>query len=255
VGGLEMKNHKKPDINNSNDLKNAVKQIQSDIYEITINKMNYTLSRKLVFWLDTWFNRYLPDEKTFEYDGLMRYERGMMVKADLGFKVGSEEGGLHYALVVENDNSIQNKTVMVVPLSSLELSKNPEEIDIKYEVFLGFAICKEEIEKISKKIDDNKDKIHTLKNNVRNYEFIEKENLKLINQLNNYQKGSIALVNQMCALSKMRIHFPKNRKDELGSFRLDSHKLNEVDKKIKQLYIKKTLIQSGLEKFKSILKK
>jgi len=238
-------------IKNKNDLLRETERVTNSI-ERYIQSIEYKKACNLVYWFDTWIDNYLPSEKTFEYEKLLHYERGMVVKADLGFKVGSEEGGLHYAVVVENDNSKDNKTVMVIPLSSLELSEDISIIDKKHEVFLGYGIFKNEISKTESLL---KNTITQLQLQGKSSEQIDNETFKIKTKLSNYQKGSIALVNQMCALSKIRIHSPTNINDELADFRLDTHKLNEIDKRIKTLYTKKNPIKVKLEEFVGIFKK
>jgi len=49
-------------------------------------------SDKLSFWLKDWAS-FLDFESTFSPSSLRRYKRGEIVKAHLGFNVGSEEGG------------------------------------------------------------------------------------------------------------------------------------------------------------------
>src|SRR5690625_3814224 len=82
----------------------------------------------------------------------------MVVQANFGFKVGSEQGGLHYALIIENYNFKTNKTVMVIALRSLDEDESSDKIKDN-ELFLGYGIFKEEIEKIQRKIAKNRAKL------------------------------------------------------------------------------------------------
>ncbi len=52
---------------------------------------------------------------------LRRYKRGEIVKVHLGFNVGSEEGGLHYAVVL--DKKTMQNLLLLLQLSS-HFSKN-----------------------------------------------------------------------------------------------------------------------------------
>ena len=94
---------------------------------------------------------------------LMRYKRGSIVKANFGFKIGSEQGGLHYAVVLDNKNHKSNKVLMVVPIESLSDGKSPDDINEEYEVFLGYGIFKDEIAYVEKRISDLENKISKLK--------------------------------------------------------------------------------------------
>ena len=49
-----------------------------------------------------------------------------------GFNVGSEYGGLHYAVVIDKDNNLSSPVVTVVPLSSTD-----NKIVTKHNVDLG----------------------------------------------------------------------------------------------------------------------
>lgn len=59
---------------------------------------------KLCYWLNDWMN-FLSFEKDFSPKSLRRYKRGEIIKIHLGFNVGSEEGGLHYAVVLDKSQS------------------------------------------------------------------------------------------------------------------------------------------------------
>ena len=59
---------------------------------------------KLSFWLEHW-TTFLSFESKFRSTSLRRYKRGEIIKVHLGYNIGSEEGGLHYCVVVEKNNS------------------------------------------------------------------------------------------------------------------------------------------------------
>lgn len=85
-------------------------------------------------WLDTQ-SKYLQWEETFNPSYLRAYRRSEIVLVHFGFNVGSEYGGMHYAVVVRN-SSKSNPNVNVVPLSSLEEGETEETIH-KDRVFVG----------------------------------------------------------------------------------------------------------------------
>jgi len=210
----------------------------------TIKDLDYKTAQILLYWLDTWGRKYLSNEKSFNYDDLIQYKRGMVVQANLGFKVGSEQGGLHYALIIENYNFKTNKTVMVIPLRSLDEDESSDKIKDN-ELFLGYGIFKEEIEKIQRKIAKNRAKLEELNNEKEDVSGLISVIKRQKRKLKNFKKGSVALLNQMCALSKMRIYTPKKTNGELYSFRLDNEKLDEIDKKIMQLYLNPKLLKNN----------
>ena len=91
--------------------------------------------RILSDWLGLW-SKYLTAESNFDPKRLIYYKRGDIVHANFGYNVGSELGGTHYAVVVENNNNISNGLVTVVPLSSLGTGKTKSDLH-KAEIYLG----------------------------------------------------------------------------------------------------------------------
>lgn len=65
----------------------------------------------------------------------------------------------------------------------------------------------------------------------------QKELLKLKKEVSKMSKGSVALINQITAISKLRIYDPKTKKDPLSGIRLSSESLDSIDKAITQLFI------------------
>lgn len=203
-----------------------------------IDQLDMKTARSLLFWLNDWALDILPNEKKFDYHSLIRYERGMIVESNFGFKVGSEQGGLHYALIIENDNSKTNRTITVIPLGSLPDDKNPSEID-DYEVFLGYGIFKDEIKKLKAEVKSLEKELKGLPLEDPNREAKKKKLDKSTKKLNKFSKGTVALVNQICAMSKMRIKTPKRSGDELFTFKLSNTKLKQIDRVIKKMYMTK----------------
>lgn len=84
--------------------------------------------KKLAYWIKD-YTHFLSQESTFQPNKLIRYKRGAIVKVHLGYRVGSEEGGLHYAIVMDRANSIHSPTLTIIPLTSVkpgvDLSKLP----------------------------------------------------------------------------------------------------------------------------------
>ncbi|MBQ2800996.1 MAG: type II toxin-antitoxin system PemK/MazF family toxin [Lachnospiraceae bacterium] len=61
-----------------------------------------------------------------------KYKRGDIVSLNFVFNVGSEHGGLHYAVVLDNDNKQSSPVITVIPLSS-----GSESCTYDRDVFLG----------------------------------------------------------------------------------------------------------------------
>ncbi len=100
----------------------------------TIESMGEKRGKIFIDWIET-CNKYLQWEETFDPKYLRSYKRSEIVFAHFGFNVGSEFGGLHYAVVVK-DSSKSDPLVNVVPLSSLEKGIVEEDIH-REKVFLG----------------------------------------------------------------------------------------------------------------------
>ena len=89
-------------------------------------------SELITYWINDYI-KYLKFEEEFIPNKLKIYERGDIVKVNFGFNIGNEEGGLHYAVVLDNKNPQSSGVITVVPLSSLK----KDEVLSKYEVNLG----------------------------------------------------------------------------------------------------------------------
>lgn len=69
------------------------------------------------YWLENYIS-YIQGEEIFEPSRLKRYERGDIIKVNFGFNVGSEYGGLHYAIVLDKANARNSPVITVIPLTS-----------------------------------------------------------------------------------------------------------------------------------------
>lgn len=81
------------------------------------------------YWLKD-FQAYLSQETSFDPARIKAYKRGDVIKVNLGFNVGSEQGGLRYAIVLDKDNKHNSKTITVIPLTSIKEEKRIYERDI-----------------------------------------------------------------------------------------------------------------------------
>jgi len=108
----------------------------------TLIKSITALGNKQQHLINDWFrvwSIYLDFENKFDPKRLIYYKRGDVIHAHFGYNVGNEFGGVHYAVVVENNNNITNGLVTVVPISSLEEGKTKDDLH-KTEVYLGKII-------------------------------------------------------------------------------------------------------------------
>lgn len=219
---------------------NALKEVDSFISKmIDGNSINKGKADKFSYWLEDYI-QFLSYENDFKEKcsncKLKKYKRGEIVKVHLGYNVGSEEGGLHYCVIVEKNNSIKNPVITVVPLTSqkpnLDITKLKEGC-----IFLGNELFTATSAKLNSQIKDLSRRINNMKSKLKLYSPEEplpeeaKEELEsLLSSLDHLKKtkkefdrmkcGSIALVNQITTISKLRIYDPKNSHDPLAGIKL-----------------------------------
>ena len=204
----------------------------------------------LAYWLNNYV-KYLKEESTFDSQQLLRYKRGSIVKVDLGYRIGSEEGGLHYAIVVETNNAMRNKVITVVPLTSVKPTTdldhlNPRNVFLGNEIYNALTsklnteipIARESLKQVKEKFgtvesENDVTEIGTqLKQISRQIKYCEKIN----HEVDKMKQGSIALVGQIITISKQRIYDPKNPSAALFDVRVSDESLNKIDDKIRELF-------------------
>ncbi|MCI8699832.1 MAG: type II toxin-antitoxin system PemK/MazF family toxin [Clostridia bacterium] len=199
-----------------------------------IENNNLKKANLLSYWFED-FSKYNLNEENFNPKLLKKYKRGSIIKANLGFNVGNEEGGLHYCIVLDKNNALSSGTLTVIPLTSIKENKkyNSSTLNIGNEIYINLKkIC----DNMSLKLANEYENIWNLateKVEKFNTEFknIEKEIAKM-------KKGSIALISQITTISKQRIYNPKTSSDILANLRVSTNTLNLIDAKIKELFLK-----------------
>lgn len=192
---------------------NTNKMVSNLTHELAnvINELDVDIRIKISQWISAWIY-YISAEKDFDSNKLMTYKRGDILHVNFGFNVHNELGGTHYAVVVENDNPCSNGTVTVVPLKSADSEEEAlAELHDKTEVYLGKGIV-------------------------------------IMGQ--GREKYTIAKVNQMRAIDKMRILKPRNsQKDIIYPIDKDirNEMLNKIDQKIMSLYTKSKKIEKVVD--------
>lgn len=224
-------------------------------------------------------------EEKFNPTRNIAYKRGNIIKLNFGFNIGSEYGGLHYAVVLDKHNAHNSPVVTVVPLTSIKQDKTIHENNI----FLGNDIYRllkikhdtvqkalleeqaelksmitivgtlvsltekttveandlhaqekpfdkklleamQELEIAQQMLDNLTIKRNENKEKIINLEKIEKEIAQM-------KEGSIALINQITTVSKIRIYDPKNLNGVLSGITLSQEQMEKINNKIKDLYI------------------
>lgn len=222
--------------------KSAMAKIEAYIDHL-INT-NTNTADKFCYWLEE-YATFLNYEHQFVPQKLKRYKRGEFVKANLGFNIGSEEGGLHYCVVIDKNNNLSSPVITVVPLTSLKGARDTSKMRTG-EVFIGndFYLHMEDkrqktlnlITEITEKLscdEENAEKHLTEINDIT----VQLKNL--VQEIAKMKSGSIALVGQITTISKIRIYNPKNKHDVLANIRLSPYILDKIDSEIDRCFIGK----------------
>lgn len=255
----EIKEHK-------NKALQRVDKYLDDLISSTDPKVN-SKADKFSYWLEDYI-KFLEFESVFTPVKMRRYKRGEVIKVHLGYNIGSEEGGLHYCIVLDKDNSIKSPVLSIVPLTSVKSNTDLKKLH-KGEIFLGNELfthlsskiitCSnqtkdaiedldKQIQELNKRIDEDYssetiEQVEELENCVdelyvkmskikRNRELLR----EMMKEILNMKKGSIALTNQITTISKIRIYDPKSNKDVLSNIKLSNEKLDLIDNEIGKNY-------------------
>lgn len=98
-------------------LDNALQSLKASIIKLPHKKQCI-----IAEWLFTW-SKYLNYEQTFKPERLCHFRRGDIVHINLGFNVGNEQGGSHFAVVVDINNNRGSGCVVVVPTRKSIITK------------------------------------------------------------------------------------------------------------------------------------
>lgn len=212
----------------------------------------------LSYWISD-YTKFLESEEDFEPKKLRRYKRGEIIKAHLGYRIGSEEGGLHYCLVMDKKNLLSSPVITVVPLTSVKEHKDITRLK-NGEVFLGSDLKDKMNLKLNQFISTFNSELKEVlnemlvadsedNNNISEKEYNERlqrlhniaeKNIIIKNlrsELQHMKNGSIALLNQITTISKIRIYEPKTNKDPLANIKLSNEMLDKIDSEMKNLFI------------------
>lgn len=223
------------------------------------------------YWLKS-FSMYIEAEESFMPQRLLRYKRGNVIRVNFGFNIGKEFGGLHYAVVIDNDNKRNADVITVIPLSSTDgKAVHERSVDLGAELYSKIQANQrnlissaqadlDELEKLDsslsatiefikgidsqdvseeayKKVEEAltfQDEINKRRKHIEQTIAVIKRNTQEISKL---KIGSMALVNQITTVSKQRIFTPKRSEDFLYGISLSTSAMNKINDKIKELYV------------------
>lgn len=265
--------------------KDAIKSLNKMLeYFINDSSEKHLKKANLIsYWIKD-YARMISFEEKFDPTKNISYKRGNIVKLDFGFNIGSEYGGLHYGVVLDNKNARNSPVLTVIPLTSIKVKKEIHEnsVDLGNEIYKSLKIkydtisknLKEEqeeirdtIEAISILVDMAEDSIEEYKkhensgagkddlikaekslsatdklekfwkekeqHNLEQQEYLD----KIGQEISRMKEGSVALVNQITTISKIRIFDPRNLKGVLAGISLSEKNMEKINNKIKELYI------------------
>lgn len=204
----------------------AIKAINTLLNNCMSNDSKSKKAMLISYWLKD-YCKYIEYEDTFEPQRLKRYERGDIIKVNFGFNVGSEYGGLHYAVVIDNKNAINSPTITVIPLKSFKDNDKMHNND----VYLGKKIYEQLLSRTKKQLDTIVSGVEKLKRERES----NKEVLTLALNLKDYTEGDeqeeIALKEEI-ALQMKRITNENNLKIEnlKGQEKQLRKRINELNK-------------------------
>ena len=145
------------DICTEQQLKDTLDAVILELKDTILNHLDFKQAKLLTYWLNDWNHKFLRNEASFNPQNLIKYKRGNIVKVHLGYNIGSEQGGLHYGIVLDNNNHKDSKVITIVPLRSLKENEKPEDIDKRFELYLGKALLVDKIDYVEgeiKKIEE-----------------------------------------------------------------------------------------------------
>lgn len=106
----------------------------------------------LSYWIKDYV-RMISFEEKFEPTRNIAYRRGNIVKLQFGFNIGSEYGGLHYGIVLDNKNAHNSPVVTVIPLTSARESRtlHPNSVDLGNDIYRLLKFKYDTVDKSLKK--------------------------------------------------------------------------------------------------------
>lgn len=216
----------------------------------------------LSYWIHTYTN-YLEFEESFNPKRNKNYERGDIIRVNLGFNVGSEHGGRHYAVVLDNKNNHSSPVLTIIPLSSSDgIDVHPSSVYLGDDIYQkisakikglrqAYSVEMRELAELQSSVQallnaDNvsENQIATAQANrallatkAESLNQKQKDLAKVQNEINKMKIGSVALVGQITTISKIRIEDPINIHGALNGIKLSSANLDLIDEKIKTLFL------------------
>ena len=240
--------------------KKSIKSLNS-LLEDYINSGKEELLKKanlISYWIRT-YTEYIRFENDFDSRRLINYSRGDVIRVNFGFNVGSEMGGLHFAVVLDNDSKHRTNVVTVIPLSSTNgKTIHEREVDLGVELYekvndvqnnLLLQLQKEikEVREIIDVLDSVNENTSLDIESISDYRIKIKEKLEDLTrekeilernekEISKMKSGTKAVVNQITTVSKQRIYTPKKKDDFLYGVRLSTNAMEKINEELIALF-------------------
>lgn len=212
---------------------------------------NYKKAAIFVYWLNDYIS-YLKEEASFNPSFNISYKRGQIVFVNFGYRIGSELGGNHYAIVLDVKNARSSRTITVIPLKSKrETSSTYANI---YHVPLGTCV-KDLLQNKAFEIKANnfsemiklvgvitgKESIVNVDAETRKRIRLIKRNDRIATDVIEYTKKltheSVADAGQIVTISKQRINHPCKNTDVLTGIIVPDEYMKQIEERLKFLLL------------------
>ena len=224
------------------------------------NDVDKKRAQLLSYWVKT-YTSMIRRENDFNPASIPRLARRQIVNVDFGFRVGSEMGGLHYAVVLDKENGLKGDTVTVVPLGSLKAHHKTS----RNKIILEDGIFSALEEKTNNQTREARELINSIATDesliqmdeaARTVEVMKRvatAKNKLdsaqasINKMKKLKEGSIANISQITTISKMRIKEPTTPHSVLNGVKVSERDMEQIEKAVVELYISKGVLKNFLQ--------
>lgn len=240
---------------NKIDLLNKIDTLTADyntmLKDLANNSDTYKKSALLYYWLRD-YQRLLKNEDHYDPQFSPDLYRGSIVSVNLGFNVGSEQGGLHYGIVLY-DTPKRSPVTTIVPLISMKPGKDytKRESDVVlgpelfYQILGKYQAMKTSIPNEIKMLNEiiknsppgsTEQLIPQIQTKIYDLEKRAQLLTKTYTKITHLKIGSVALINQITTISKSRILDPTNKYDILYGLKLPAQSLDILSREMKKFY-------------------
>ncbi len=245
-------------LENINDIiavkKESIRLLNNTIEYYLGNGNNPKKAQLISKWIKE-FSNYLRFEEVFDSNRIIVYRRGDIVKVNFGFNVGNELGGVHYAVVLDNDNKHSSGTLTVVPMGSYK----PEKQLYSRDIYIGSEFYSTMLARVKKLYSDNQTdladvlkmmKVAAASDDSDAEQLCDElcqrqkqlnESIKFcgrcISELEFMKNGSIIKLEQIRTISKMRIIDPRKTHDVLYGVALSNSTMDKISAGLSNLFL------------------